>query len=114
MTPTDPQSQTGRSYAGLYLLLGVVAGEIFWFWLLYPHLPKTVPGWLGGALAGGGLGAWAGANAWLMEWLQERTRLRALCKVLAALVAVSLGATIFWLAQGGQAFILAILSDRGR
>jgi hypothetical protein len=42
-----------------------------------------------------------------MDWLQNRARFLAFFKVLAALVAVSLGVLLFWLAQGGQSFIIA-------
>jgi len=107
VTPPGYQPQVDYSYAAFVLLAGIVAGELFWFSALYPLWPKTAQGWLVGALAGASLGIWAAGNALLMDWLQNRVRFRALFKVLAALVAVSLGVLLFWLAQGGQSFIIA-------
>ena len=114
MTDTTRQPQVGYSYAVFIVLAGLVAGELFWFALLYPLLPKTALGWVVGAIVGAGLGIWAGANALLIDWLQHRTRFQPLFKALAAVVAVSLGVAIFWLAQGGQAFIVANFSYFGR
>ncbi|MBI3368360.1 MAG: hypothetical protein HY021_07915 [Burkholderiales bacterium] len=107
----DSLRRMSLGYALFFMIAGLVAGEVFWFWLLRPQWPRGLGEWVIHLALAGLLGAWAGANALLMEWLQSLARLQALGKLLAACVAVSLGVAIFWLAQGGQALILARLTQ---
>lgn len=96
------------------LLAGAVVGPLLWFGWLYPLVPKTFAGWLAGTGAGVFVGLWATVSALLIGWLQRQTRYRFLCRAIGAIVAVSLGAGIFWLALKGQAFIVANFSYFGR
>ncbi len=98
----------------MVLLAAVVGGQLFWFGMLYPLWPKTTLAWVAGTTSGAVVGFWAVGSAILITWLQRQERHQLLCKSIGAVVAVSLGAGIFWLALKGQSFIVANFSYFGR
>ena len=108
------EPQLPQSCWVVVLLVGAAFGELLWFGMLYPLVPKTGVGWLLGAAAGVCVGLWAAACALLIGWLQRQSRFPILCKAIGALIAVSLGVAIFWLALNGQPLIVANFSYFGR
>ncbi len=98
----------------LFSLIGIVAGPLIFLAWIYPLLPNTAIGWLACVATGAALGFWTVMNVLLLTWLQRQTRFRILYSGLGVIVAISLGATIFWVALNGQAFIQSNFSYFGR
>ena len=111
---TKHNSQSPQLHSLSVLLVGAIGGPVFWFLCMFPLVPKTIAGWLIGTGAGVIVGLWGMGSGLLIYWLQRQTRYQFLCRSVGAIVAISLGAGIFWFALKGQAFIVANFSYFGR
>lgn len=95
-------------------LAAIVPGQVLWFAMLFPLVPKGGAGW---ALAAG-LGAlatiWAVASVAALLWLNGRKQHRFLSNALGLVVAVQLGVGIFAIALDHQDLLASHFSYFGR
>jgi hypothetical protein len=94
---------------------GLLAFDIFWFFLLFPLVPRTSNGWLAWQGAGLAIGAALGAGSVYSEWLERRKaegKSHLLWKAVGILAVGVFGATILGCALFYSDFVSANLSYR--
>ena len=106
-------SLTPRQWLGV-ALGALVPGQILWFAMLYPLVPKGATGFAIAAVSGVVATIWAIASIALLSWLNGRKRHRLTSSALGLAVALQLGIGIFALAYYHQDLLAIHFSFFGR
>jgi len=104
MTRTQLQTIWENLPTWAKVLLIFLSGELFFFWAAFPLFPKTVLGWVVAIISGLIISVWATGSIIFIRWL-ERNCYRLFFRAIGAIVAISLGVAIFWLALMQKAFL---------
>ncbi len=106
-------SMSPRQWIGV-ALFAIVPGQVLWFAMLYPLVPKGGAGWAVAAGPGAVTTIWAVCSAAVLSWLHGRKKHRLASNALGVVVALQFGVGIFALAVFHQDLLTSHFSYFGR
>jgi hypothetical protein len=98
----------------LVACIAIVPGQLVWFALLYPLIPRGAAAWAVAAGLGIVVTLWAVCSTAVIAWLNKQKQHRLLCNAVGVLVALQLGVGIFALALFHQDLLANRFSYFGR
>ena len=102
-----------RQWVGI-ASIAIAPGELVWFAMLYPLVPRGAAGWAVAAGLGAVVTIWAVVSVAALSWLNGCERRRLVCSALGLVVALQLGVGIFALAFYHQRLLTDHFSYFGR
>jgi hypothetical protein len=106
-------SMSPRQWVGV-AFVAIVPGELVWFAMLFPLVPRGAAGWAVAAGLGVVVTIWAVVSVAALSWLNGCKKYRLVCNALGLVVALQLGIGIFALAFYHQRLLTDHSSYFGR